>query len=102
MLCRGARGTRSLGLSLAIVVWLTAAWAGTAEAPMEPEVVDSRQVITRLGGEYLLFLGPDRIPLEMQKDPVLRWPNPTRDVPEGFYWQPSRQAETGDLPAVWT
>jgi hypothetical protein len=45
-------------------------------------------VIVRLAKGYKLFAGGDRVPLEMVPEPVLRWPNPTREVPERatFVW----------------
>jgi hypothetical protein len=84
-----------------IAVWLTVPRAGADEEPGTPPEVDSRQVIARLAGDYRLFLGPDRIPLEMQKEPVLRWPNPTREVPEGatFVWTLNGRPEA--IGCIW-
>lgn len=47
-----------------------------------------RQAITKVADAEHFFLGPDRIPLKFEREPVLRWPNPTRGIPDGatFVW----------------
>jgi hypothetical protein len=84
--------------AVAIVIFLNAPWAGSAEEPPASED-NSREVITRLAGEYRLFLGPDRVPLEMEQ--VLRWPNPRRATPDGatFVW--TRDGRPEAIACIW-
>lgn len=62
---------------------------------------NSREAIDRVAGQYQLFLGPDRIPLAMQKEPVLRWPNATRQTPDGatFVW--THQGRPEAIACIW-
>jgi hypothetical protein len=100
---RRARIVRSVTSALAVsmAICLTAPWGGAADESAAPEDVDSRQVIDRLAGEYRLFLGPERVPLEMQKEPVLRWPNARRETPEGatFLW--TRNGRPEAIGCIW-
>ncbi|HJT33036.1 MAG TPA: hypothetical protein VJ783_13425 [Pirellulales bacterium] len=72
-----------------------------ADEPAAPASVDAREAIDRVAAGYQLFLGPDRLPLEMQKEPVLRWPNPTRETPEGatFVW--THQGRPEAIACIW-
>src|SRR5579859_7664172 len=83
----------SVRIRLRVMLWSLVmgsgcAAAGRADEPAAKAGDDAREVIVRAAAEYELFLGPDRRKLEMQKEPVLRWPNPTRETPEGatFVW----------------
>jgi len=79
---------RMLPLTLGtLALWYGLAGDSLGDEPNAAEE-DSRQAIVRIAKGYQLYLGADRIPLEMRQEPVLRWPNPTREVPEGatFVW----------------
>lgn len=71
-----------------IVVMVTTAGRVAGEERPSPPDADSREKVTRIAEGYQLFLGDDRTRLSMERDPVLRWPNPTRDTSEGstFIW----------------
>jgi hypothetical protein len=85
--------------AVAMVVWLAAQWADAADEPTAKEGVDSREVIARLAGDYRLFLGPDRVPLEMQQ--VLRWPNPRRETPDGATLVWIRDGRPEAIACIW-
>jgi len=62
---------------------------------------ESRDAIVRAARGYKLFLGPDRRPLEMQPEPVLRWPNAVRGTKEGatFVWTLDGRPEA--IACIW-
>jgi hypothetical protein len=87
-----SNAARGLSLALATlamsVVWIGLARIGAGDDPAKDAADESREKIVRIAKGYQLFLGPDRVPLVMQQEPVLRWPNSTRDTQEGatFVW----------------
>jgi len=66
-----------------------------------PADADSRERVTRIAEGYQLFMGDDRVPLSMEREPVLRWPNQTRDTPDGatFIWTLDGRPEV--MADVW-
>jgi len=85
---------------------LTIAWFGLAavvagEEPLPEKGDESREKLERFVKGYQLFLGAERVPLEMQAEPVLRWPNSTRDSHEGatFVW--TRDGRPEAIACVW-
>lgn len=70
-----------------------------AEQPSEPP--DDLQEILATAQRYKISLGPDRLPLQFQSTPVLRWPNATRDVPLGgtFVWTLEGRPEV--IACIW-
>lgn len=91
----------SLGNRGDVPDWAYAPQATIADEPAAQAGADSREAIDRAADEYQLFLGADRVPLEMQKEPVLRWPNPTRETPEGatFVWTHAGRPEA--IACIW-
>ena len=92
---------RAAGVSLALslcVGWLPASVADDAATTDDDS---ARETIVGIARGYKLFIGPDRRPLEMQPEPVLRWPNPTREVPDGatFIWTFEGRPEA--IGCVW-
>ena len=69
-----------------------------ADSPAETE---SRKTITGIAEAYQLYLGDDRVSLSMEREPVLRWPNLTRDSPDGatFLWTLDGRPEA--MADVW-
>ncbi len=90
----------SLATLWAGVIGFGVAGAGLCDEPAASSE-ESREAIIAVAKGYRLFLGPDRIPLELQPEPVLRWPNPTREVPEGatFVWTLDGRPEA--IGCVW-
>jgi hypothetical protein len=93
-------------IGMLVVGACCAAVALPAEPPPEktPEQQaddEARQAIVDIAKEYRLFAGPDRIPLVMQEEPVIRWPNPTREVRDGatFVW--TRDSRPQAITCVW-
>jgi hypothetical protein len=75
------------GLSAALLV-LTAACLAAAQEAAPPQGKDeSRAKLVRAAERFSLSL-VDGKALKMEAEPVLRWPNPTREVPDGatFVW----------------
>src|SRR5262245_23818967 len=88
------------------MLWVAAvccllAEVGGADEPAKAEPDPSREALDRLVKGYELFLGADAVPLEMQAEPVLRWPNSTRDTHEGatFVWVRDGRPEA--IACVW-
>jgi hypothetical protein len=93
------------------VVLLSALWVttlccglvpvGAEDKPAKAEPDPSRETLDRIVKGFELFLGADAKPLEMQAEPVLRWPNSTRDTHEGatFVW--SREGRPEAIACVW-
>lgn len=71
-----------------------------ADQPTEPARDDLREIVGS-AQRYDLRLGPDRLPLQFQSVPVLRWPNATRDVPVGgtFVWTLAGRPEV--IACIW-
>ncbi len=92
---------RQLGMCLTLGFCLSWVLAGLADEAAPPSGDDAREAIVRIARGYKLFLGPDRRPLEMQQEPVLRWPNPTRETPEGatFIWTLDGRPEA--IACIW-
>src|SRR5262249_38020319 len=93
--------SQSLALLGAGVLWFGAAGVGEGDDGTAASGDDSRQAIVRMTQGYELLLGTDRVLLTMQKEPVLRWPNPTREVPDGatFVWTLNGRPEA--IGCVW-
>jgi hypothetical protein len=75
-----------------------------SRAADEPEVApgdSDRQAIAKVAEGCQLFLGKDRIPLKFDREPMLRWPNPTRGIPDGatFVWTLDGRPEA--IGCVW-
>jgi hypothetical protein len=90
----------------AVVLWVTTlccglAPVGAADKPVKAEPDPSRETLDRIVKGFELFLGADAKPLEMQTEPVLRWPNSTRDTHEGatFVWVRDGRPEA--IACVW-
>ena len=90
----------------AVTLFLGAAWLGTAgiraeEQPTKKSVAEPREILERIVSGYELRIGPDRTPLDREREPVLRWPNPTRDTQEGatFVWTRGGRPEA--IACVW-
>jgi hypothetical protein len=88
------------------VLWVTTLCCGLApvgagDEPAKAEPDRSRETLDRIVKGYELFLGPDAVRLEMQAEPVLRWPNSTRDTHEGatFVW--IRDGRPEAIACVW-
>jgi hypothetical protein len=88
-------------LALTLSLGLVCPLASIAEDARKADDDAAREAIVRIARGYKLFIGPDRRPLEMQPEPVLRWPNPTREVPEGatFLWTLDGRPEA--IGCVW-
>ncbi|HET6879886.1 MAG TPA: hypothetical protein VFI31_07015 [Pirellulales bacterium] len=84
-----------------IVLFVTTAGPVAGDERPSPADANSREKVTRIAEGYQLFLGDDRLPLSMERDPVLRWPNPTRDTAEGstFLWTLDGRPEA--MADVW-
>lgn len=67
-----------------------------ARKPDEP-----RERIVRAAQEFKLFIGPEKLPLEMQKEPAFRWPNPTRETPEGATLVWTLRGRPEAMACVW-
>lgn len=74
---------RALVLALAI-----GSLQGVVRAADEPEASEDLRAILTAAQRYELTLGPGKKPLQFEREPVLRWPNATRDTPAGgtFVW----------------
>lgn len=88
----------TLGFAL---VWSCVAEVTAGDEPPPKALDESRETLERFVKGYQLFLGADRVPLEMQAEPVLRWPNSTRDTHEGatFVW--TRDGRPEAIACVW-
>lgn len=96
---------REPSLSLAIT-WVAAigfglAAIGTADEPPRGTADDARAMLDRFAKGYQLRLGADEVLLDMQPEPVLRWPNATRDTQEGatFVW--TRNGRPEAIGCLW-
>ena len=74
---------RTLGGLLVLTLGTTWALVSRSDDAAAPAGDAAREAVVRIARGYKLFLGPGRRPLEMQPEPVLRWPNPTRDPATG-------------------
>jgi hypothetical protein len=74
---------------------------GAEDKSAKAEPDPSRETLDRIVKGCELFLGADPKPLEMQAEPVLRWPNSTRDTHEGatFVWV--REGRPEAIACVW-
>ena len=83
----------------ALIAW-SAATAASAEDAAKPAGDDLRE-IRGAAERYELFLGSDRRRLKFQREPVLTWPNPTRETPEGgtFIWTLDGRPEA--IACIW-
>ncbi len=83
----------------AITFGLSAVGAG--DEPPRGKADESRAVLDRFARGYQLYLGKDEVPLEMQPEPVLRWPNARRDTLEGatFVWVRDGRPEA--IGCIW-
>jgi hypothetical protein len=93
-------------LVLAATCWVAIVWFGLGrfglgEEPPKKTESDFREAIDRIAKGYELFLGADSIPLEMEAEPVLRWPNATRETQEGatYLWTLDGRPEA--IGCVW-
>src|SRR6516162_4851959 len=92
---------RTLGGLLVLTLGTTWALVSRSDDAAAPAGDAAREAVVRIARGYKLFLGPGRRPLEMQPEPVLRWPNPTREVPEGatFIWTLDGRPEA--IGCIW-
>lgn len=69
--------------------------------PAKPPADRSAQTIVGMAKSCKLFTGPQRIPLELRAEPVLRWPNARRDTPDGatFVWTLDRRPVA--MACIW-
>jgi hypothetical protein len=88
------------GAMCGLLVWSGWAMVSLAEEPVKPAGDDLREILGA-AERYELFLGPDRRRLQFQREPVLRWPNPTRETPEGatFVWTLDGRPEA--IACIW-
>jgi hypothetical protein len=72
-----------------------------AEQPVTKDTSEDRESIDFAARQYKLFRGKDRIELELEKKPVLRWPNATRGTPDGatFVW--IRDGRPEAIACIW-
>lgn len=82
-----------------MIVCFNVRWSRANDEPTTKDDVATREAIARLAGDYRLYLGTDRVPLEMQL--VLRWPNPRRETPDGatFVWTCDGRPEA--IGCIW-
>src|SRR5579863_6525238 len=73
---------------------------GDDDAPAQA-ASEARDAIVRAARGYQLSLGHEQRPLEMQPEPVLRWPNAVRGTPEGatFVWTLDGRPEA--IACIW-
>ena len=92
---------RTLGGLLVLTLGTTWALVSRSDDAAAPAGDAACEAVVRIARGYKLFLGPGRRPLEMQPEPVLRWPNPTREVPEGatFIWTLDGRPEA--IGCIW-
>ena len=90
------------------LVLIGLSWCGSAladeptvevDTPMAKEVSEGRELIDLSARQYKVFLGNDRLELEME--PVLRWPNATRRTSDGatFVW--TRDGRPEAIACIW-
>lgn len=78
--------------SLTVLIAAIATSAAGARADEPPAETDPRdeqfEVLTQQVSEYSLTAADSETPFELLSEPVLRWTNPLRDVPDGavFLW----------------
>jgi hypothetical protein len=97
-----ARGISPAAAALGVaVVWFSLAGVGIGDEPPAEAEDASRKTLERIVKGYELFLGAKGVPLEMESEPVLRWPNSTRDTHEGatFVWTLDGRPEA--VACVW-
>jgi hypothetical protein len=103
--CSRSIGARvRTGLSLVLIALSRCAWAAgepptKAGESIATDANEDRESIVLAAREYKLFLGKDRLALDME--PVLRWPNATRGTPEGatFVW--TRDGRPEAIACIW-
>jgi hypothetical protein len=90
----------------AAILWVAVVWFGLAqlaagEEPAKKTEGDFRKIIDRIAKGYELFLGTDSIPLDIEPEPVMRWPNATREGQEGatYVWTLDGRPEA--ISSVW-
>lgn len=68
---------------------------------VEKRAADSRETVAAIAEGYQLFKSDDRARLSMEPEPVLRWPNQTRDTEDGatFLWTLEGRPEV--MADVW-
>jgi hypothetical protein len=105
MLQTGSKGALALrsslvGAILGLMACLGWSLVSSAEDPAKTSEDDLREILGA-AERYELFLGPDRRRLQFQREPVLRWPNPTRETPEGatFVWTLDGRPEA--IACIW-
>ena len=93
------------------LVWMATFWVAmvsfglarvsVGDEPAKKAVDDSREAIDRIAKGYEFFLGADSVPLKMEAEPVLRWPNATRETQEGatYIWTLDGRPEA--IGCVW-
>jgi hypothetical protein len=83
------------------VAWFGLAEIGAGNEPPRATENDSREKLDRFARGYQLYVGMDEVPLEMQPEPVLRWPNVRRDTQEGatFIW--TRDGRPEAIGCIW-
>jgi len=99
---RLARGISLSAASIGVAgVWFCLAGVGIGDEPPGETGDDSRKTLERITKGYQLFHGANGAPLEMESEPVLRWPNSTRDTHEGatFVWTLDGRPEA--IGCVW-
>src|SRR5262245_25688718 len=87
------------GLSAAFFVLSAASLASAQEATPPQGKDESRGKLVRAAESFSLSVAGKA--LKMEAEPVLRWPNPTRDVPDGatFVW--TRDGRPLAIGCVW-
>jgi hypothetical protein len=96
------RGTSpSAAAIVVVVVSFCLADVGIGDEPPGKAEDESRKTLERIVKGYQLFHGANAVPLEMEPEPVLRWPNSTRDTHEGatFVWTLNGRPEA--IGCVW-
>lgn len=101
----GAKTVFSIQMIGRPAMWLLIAWCGAAMVGAAEDAAksagDNLREIRGAAERYELFLGSDRRRLKFQREPVLTWPNPTRETPEGgtFIWTLDGRPEA--IACIW-
>ena len=88
-------------LAIALPLFLGYVLASRADEVQPPKGAEPEDSIVKAARGYKLFLGPERRPVEIQSEPVLRWPNAVRGTPDGatFIWVLDGRPEA--IACIW-
>jgi hypothetical protein len=85
----------------ACALWVSVTSPIPADEPAKAPTARLAETIDGVAKGCKLFMGASRIPLERRAEPVLRWPNATRDTPDGatFLW--TLDGRPAAMACVW-